>query len=966
MNINETNNYPIESTPIESTPMEAKDTTVEKKRELPVPNELHIMLHTSIPGFQKIKYIPSMTIENVDKDNKKLYFDPLIKYNENVIAKTIPADLKLKQFFNSGLFASFIRSLNSSPVKNIQQSKYDGIVDHNINAVIKNLFEDNTVITINGKPYVITGFNWTTGDWKIDTKTQKQQLDSSQITNPVLYMQTIEAERVQGEEQLRELEAEDKKLIYGNNYDGPIIDIPMASVSQVPINVTQVQPVQPAQPAQPVVPLQISNDVANKQIADQPQLQLSITEKGEEKENKVEELPGDDIVNIKQPTVVTETRPQQVDPKYEIGKTNEKSTKLVKDKLKLLTSISQNLFNNNEDNVKIREMINKTLNNDQEQKVNSTNKSLARKVFINICDKLRIIENEAGGECFFIAVAQGINYHNRCNAQNLVKGGTYCNSSNQYTTQCLRDIVYDYIMEQSQSTLFEIQGTANAIELNKIFSERSQDENNLTTINNIIEDIYNDKNNENFLVKKILLNKNDDIQNFIPFKVFSQSVEEESIKKYILSPDYWGDENAINAIENKLKLKIIVFSIEEQKIRINLNLNEEDKSSKGKEEFNKCLFLYFNNKHYELMFFERKNESKDKGKIQTIVFDRCNGDAIINRNVNDPSEHKYPHMPFYMYVIFYIYFYTSTINPTYENYLFPTFTPIFNYFNNNLCKLNPTQYKSFLFNINENIEFSKNYKQNLDERCGDIPRNIDPMKLKNPIEPAEIRKSKRIYDRGPGSNITGTMDNEDNEGIINTLKVEKSSTEDPKLDDDDIVLLQQINSTNNSNIKDTTLITDKINKMINHLNNLNDEEDINTSNRENNMKTVEYLNETLTKMSQRGGEIITKPRETSKLAYYIDVYLELHPGTTISPEQLKKSKCSHQLNIIKQTCSTMLGKKYTQSQDYSLLPTATNPSKNDTENTRVNNDTVGGRLRKNRNTKKKKARQNNITKKMFR
>ena len=120
MNINEINNSPIEAipmqatpikaTPIKATPMEAKDKTVEKKIiKLPVPNELNITIHTSIPGFQKIKYIPSMTIKNVDKDNKKLYFDPLIKYNEKVITKTIPVDLKLKQFFNSELFASFIK-----------------------------------------------------------------------------------------------------------------------------------------------------------------------------------------------------------------------------------------------------------------------------------------------------------------------------------------------------------------------------------------------------------------------------------------------------------------------------------------------------------------------------------------------------------------------------------------------------------------------------------------------------------------------------------------------------------------------------------------------------------------------------------------------------------------------------------------------------------------------------------------
>ena len=97
-----------------------------------VPNQLNITINTSVPGFQKITYKPSMTIKDISKDDKIVQFDPLVKLNQTIIDK-IPENLRKKQFFNKDLFKSLIAytnanqsifsSMSSPPVKNLKQDK---------------------------------------------------------------------------------------------------------------------------------------------------------------------------------------------------------------------------------------------------------------------------------------------------------------------------------------------------------------------------------------------------------------------------------------------------------------------------------------------------------------------------------------------------------------------------------------------------------------------------------------------------------------------------------------------------------------------------------------------------------------------------------------------------------------------------------------------------------------------------
>ena len=86
-----------------------------------IPNELIININTSVPGYQKLRYKPSMTIKNISKDDNKIHFEPLIKLNKTLIDK-IPEDLRKKEFFNKGLFDSLINYTNQDKAKSLNQA----------------------------------------------------------------------------------------------------------------------------------------------------------------------------------------------------------------------------------------------------------------------------------------------------------------------------------------------------------------------------------------------------------------------------------------------------------------------------------------------------------------------------------------------------------------------------------------------------------------------------------------------------------------------------------------------------------------------------------------------------------------------------------------------------------------------------------------------------------------------------
>jgi len=137
------------------------------------PNELKITLNTNIPGFQKIEYTPTMTIPNISKNDTSVQFNPFVKLNQ-VTVNSIPENIRIQEFFNKGLFQSLLNYTRSKPVKSLKIATQKGYIDNNIKVTLDTIFQDNSVIYVNKKPYVITDVQWSKGDWILGKPSPKK------------------------------------------------------------------------------------------------------------------------------------------------------------------------------------------------------------------------------------------------------------------------------------------------------------------------------------------------------------------------------------------------------------------------------------------------------------------------------------------------------------------------------------------------------------------------------------------------------------------------------------------------------------------------------------------------------------------------------------------------------------------------------------------------------------------------
>jgi hypothetical protein len=188
--------------------------TIDKKAPEIVPNELKIIMNTSIPGFQKLMYSPKMTIRGTNDTSVR--FDPLVKLDISLI-NSVPKDLRIKQFFNKGLFESLINYHGMEKMKTLLEAMREGIINNNISVMLKLLFYTNAPLYINGEVYYVANVMWTPGDWNIDTKQKPVTFDMNKIKNPYVYSNLVNEDIISGQEQINKIP---KVLLTGPNYKG--------------------------------------------------------------------------------------------------------------------------------------------------------------------------------------------------------------------------------------------------------------------------------------------------------------------------------------------------------------------------------------------------------------------------------------------------------------------------------------------------------------------------------------------------------------------------------------------------------------------------------------------------------------------------------------------------------------------------------------------------------------------------
>ena len=764
-----------------------------------IPNELNITINTSVNGYQKIEYKPFMTIPDISRDDNTIRFNPMIKLNKNIVDK-VPENLRKKQFFNKGLFDSLLNFTHGKKAETLLEATRNGFVDNNIKVTLDTIFPENSILYINKNPYAIADFQWSSGNWKIDTKTKSIELDSSKITDAKLYQTVIKDEIIKGENQIEKLPA---VLVYGENYTGPKDETKSS-------------------------PLASGVSPKNNGLIQEPS------------------TPTDKYPRVVQPTIQLKTSI---------------TTNLVREFLKEpnFYSLIENIYNVSNPILQkfIKQSLSETSNyvgGTLDTKIDTTH--LSKLTYNESVNDIKIIENSGKGNCFFIAVADAINFHNYLNQDDRIISGIYGIDAKIYTQSYLRTLVSDYIQkwEGLDNYLINV-APVNAKELNDLFIQQingikkaqidSGDSPEITKDNyiRIANDIFN--NNDNFLVKDIETVPIDIDEYDKPFKV----LEKGQIDKYILSSNFWANEIVIYALCSKLQLNIIPFeSVKSPSGKTILRIPFAN-FSKNLDTWNKYLFLYYYQNHFELITFNPKGVNSLETSIDTKILKKMK--IIFNRN-NEISELP----PIYILLtVFGSYFSTIKDEDDKKNF---TFKPdimfgIQNSINNGL-------YNNTNFYLNN---FYPNFK---------------------------------IY--FPNSNIrTPNL-------LTNTDKT-------TSLDVKPISVSDKI--TSSDSIQKPFEIGDPYKGGVNS----------------------EYNKEPYYRNPYFAQNMIKKDEDKSAISYYITIDMELKPGTSLTPEELKNTKCNSKFNSIRKSWSELIGRPYTISGIYTNTNTKTMKNKEIQENNKT-------------------------------
>ena len=885
-----------------------------------IPNELTININTSIPGFQKIKFKPSMLIKDISKDDSTVIFDPLIKYSQSEINQ-IPENLRKKEFFNKGLFQSLVNHLNLKQIKipatkeGIKEATRKGYIDNNIRITLNNIFNEGSVINIGGQSYVIADIQWTNGDWKISTK-KKEEIDSSKITDPYLKQVIVKDEIISGEKELNELPPE---VVYGSSFTGQKnIDSGLASGIKTP-TATVATPSQEPDKAKDKAPVPAS-------------------------------VKKDDVI---EPTIPFNKSKKSTYSLQYFFKQN--------DYYGLLNSIFRECDTNT------KTIIQNYLNKVTSIKMVSGSQNLSKSAYLESVENLAVIENTGGGDCFFIAVADAINYYNYYNQDNRIIIGRYGKETNLFTQLVLREIVYNYISNWSDlDNYLKNVVPVNVDELNAKFAAqlntikaalRSSGSSDYISPDNYLQianDIYIE--NENFLVKSPKAVPID-ISNYEkPFTALLKS----EIKDYILSNNYWANQMAIIALCSTLKLNIIPIGTKKNTNLKTILYIPFANFSTSNNEWNKYLFLYYNHNHYELITFNTATKVPNYADgVRKGVKINLSKITILERtpstNLNCPL-----YLLFLIFGCFYstiagvddknnftfyrdlmIEFENSMITPTNNNKKFnDTFIEYFPDNKINILppppvptstKLSPPSIKTSPSSTSTKLSSPPPLPPPLPPPPPPVESTISSLKarLRNPSisttssttrssspsitrisSPSTTRLSSPSTTRtsSPSSNPVSPLTEEDKNRLLRIQRREMSkSYRGPK-----------------SALKDSSIIPVKKNVTF---------KIGGAPNYRPNYYRPNYYN-----LNYRPGVV---DNNKTNLSYIIDIYMELHPGTTMSEEERKELKCNSKWNAIRKSYADFVGKPYVIPPLYKkynkTLKASNNPNVN---NPNVNNPNI--------------------------
>jgi hypothetical protein len=651
---------------------DSKNETKYDKKDIPIPNALTITINTSVPGYQTIKYKPDMTIKSIDKDEKTIWFDPLVPLNQTVIDK-VPENIRVLEFFNKGLFESLINSHGNKKQITLEQAKKTKIIDNNIQITLNNLFPSNGILYIKGEPYAIADIQWSKSDWKIDRKIKDvPEINTNKISDPTIYSNIVKNEIQIGNKQLQQLPHD---LLYGVNFDKETEELSAVDREKELIDKKAEEARIKAAADAKTKALEdekIKATAAAKALEDE-KIKAAAAAKLKSPTNLGMEVkkPVNPVLpteNIVKPTnqllaienVTPSVKPQKLDVEIEDIQNiqmspnflpalpiSQESTKIVRSYFgnNIFYSMISTIFKYMTEAQKlfIQNIFKSTTNTDVKGLTANISKAAYNFTITGtkiisvdgipkrrqLTNGLRVISNASGGNCLFLAVADAINYYNYySDIGNKILYNMYGNGDNLFTTAVLRNIVSTEIIKQFNSdNIFRDnsleEGEVNLKNLNDIFERimmtpESISINSPEYYNTTLLDVY--KGNDNFFV--IIPNNIPNENKNRPFKLVENNDE---IKKYIESPYYWADQKSIDIFNKILRLNIIIIENKDEKFSIPY---PTIKSNDNNTMWNKYLFLYNTANHYELITFDYLiNKSSRLTQIKKTIFNK--GDNII-------------------------------------------------------------------------------------------------------------------------------------------------------------------------------------------------------------------------------------------------------------------------------------------------------------------------------------------------
>ena len=581
------------------------------KDKIIFPDQLNITINTSIPGYKKIKFNSSML--NKTSSGKNVMFNPLMELNENTILK-IPKDYRIKDFFDKNSFQGLLSRMKKKPASSLVQATRNGYVDNNIKITLDTLFPVNSVIYIANNPYAIADVQWTTGDWKIETKYDNR--------NPQNYSQLVRQQFINGQNQLKQIPA---GLTVGKNYSGPLPGV--ASGVKTPTFSKK-----PSSVAGPPSPPQVTTTPGTGMTGPTPPPQVTTTPvtgmTGPTPPPQVTTTPGTGMTGpphlVNLPTSVSpdffelpvdignqvlSTQDEQLFEAFKNNlQENTNATEFLfkyfsqKDFFQLNQNICSNLTPELSDNIKkFYSLITNRVSRRQDR-------LLDPKLYISACQNTSVLSAPSDGDCFFKAVSDGINIYNYENQTRKIFFNNY-GSSQLFTIAVLREIVYRYIISLGVDTvngMLEI-AQVSVQEFNDRFKQAIdsiKSNNGIVTTDEYLTELKNVYNLfDNFLIYKPSTVPVDSNEYDSPFRV----LREDEVEGYIKSKNYWANNVAIEAMCSTLNICVVPIKEYETALGIGNNIMLQsffaDKDIIERSCSQKVMFLLHRGNHYELIKF---------------------------------------------------------------------------------------------------------------------------------------------------------------------------------------------------------------------------------------------------------------------------------------------------------------------------------------------------------------------------